>query len=80
MEAKRETKMSSTGYVTMTATVYATGKGLGEVQIHPFAWECYAKQTIGQWPEGIVAARDVMDSDEIERVGIEEGTTIFLED
>jgi hypothetical protein len=64
----------------MTAVLYSTGKSLGKVQVRPFAADCYARQTIGQWPEGLVEASDVMDADEIERIGISSTTTVYVED
>lgn len=66
---------------TTTTTImdYATGREIGMAQVADATLEAYESQEIGQWPEGIIRADELLDAAEIERLGIEDDTTVWIE-
>jgi len=66
---------------TTTAEIrdYTTGRVIGDAEVNDDVMERYESQEIGQWPEGILAASDLLSDAEIERLGIESNTTVWIE-
>lgn len=66
---------------TTLATVndYTTGRDLGLCDVFDDAMEAYEAKEIGQWPEGVISASELLSDSEIERLGIDADTTIWIE-
>lgn len=69
----------------MTATAasitdYTTGKDLGMADVEIATLDAYEAHEIGQWPEGIIRADELLSDAEITRLGIEANTTVWIEE
>lgn len=72
----REEQMTTIAIITD----YTTGRELGTAEVEIATLEAYEAHEIGQWPEGIIAAGDLLPASEIERMGIEADTTVWIEE
>lgn len=71
--------MSQCNTTTATIRDYTTGREIGEAQVEDATMESYEEQEIGQWPEGIVRADELLSDAEIDRLGIEPSDTVWIE-
>lgn len=58
---------------------YTTGRVIGDAEVNDDVLEQYEAKEIGQWPEGILAASDLLSAEEIDRLGIAADTTVWIE-
>lgn len=58
---------------------YTTGRVIGDAEVSDDVLEQYETGKIGQWPEGIIVASDLLSDEEINRLGIEDDTTVWIE-
>ncbi len=68
--------------MTTTAELkdYTTGRDLGTAAVEIETLDAYEQHRIGQWPEGIISARDLISDAEIDRLGISGDTTVWIEE
>lgn len=66
---------------TTTAEIrdYTTGRVIGDAEVNDEVLERYEAKEIGQWPEGIIAAAELLSDAEAERLGIEGNATVWIE-
>ena len=57
---------------------YTTGKVCGEARVDRELYMEYTSQKIGQWPEGIIAADELLMPGEMERLGLEDTDTVWI--
>lgn len=70
--------MATTTKSTVRVYDYQEGTHLGRAEITRDAIEKYLESA--QWPQGIIAAGDVLSGGDRDRLGITSGQTIWLED
>jgi hypothetical protein len=73
--------MSSKTTVTADVVRYADGERVGSVEMDVAEWEQYAgcSHPAYQWPGGIARAGGVLTPKQVEALGIDPMTTIWLE-
>ena len=58
---------------------YTTGKVIGEAKVDAEVYSDYESQRIGQWPEGIIPACELLSVPELMRLGIDADETVWIE-
>lgn len=56
---------------------YNTGEWIGEAPIDVEFYRAY--RAYAQWPEGIIAAGDLLDATDLDRLGLDYGQVIWIE-
>jgi hypothetical protein len=76
-----ETTMTQSVKYTTSSEIrdYTTGCVIGWAEVADETLAAYEGQEIGQWPEGILAASDLLSDAEIDRLGIEANRTVWIE-